>query len=167
MVEIPPRHRQHTAHIFRAASCMEICQDRPRTGRRHGPVIRKPRIVAVVTRQHCQCDALAPAGLAQLLDAVAPVLQPAEAAHQHETALRHRLLDQEIDRKRVPQPPQRGETDRKTGAGGSRRQRREIAVGEGQPEHVSGGQAEIHGVFAVVEPDLAGREQMHCSPSEP
>lgn len=124
-------------------------------------MLTQPRIVALVAGQDREGDAAFAAGDAELLDAIAPIVEPAEAAQQHEAALRRGFLDQEIDRERVLQAPERREPQRQAAVTCRHRQRRKVAVGEGQDEHISRRQGEVDGILAVVEPDLAGREKVH------
>jgi hypothetical protein len=116
-------------HVLGPAAGMEIAEQFGREPGIYRSIFGEPIIDPVVARQHREGNTLFPAGLRQLLDAITPVIQPAEAAHQHETALRDGLLDQQVDRERMPEPPQRGEAHGGFGTGRGSRQRREIAVG--------------------------------------
>ena len=102
--------------MFLDAAGAEIRFQRVAAAGGHGGVVGEPRVRPVVAGQDGQRETLRAGGLVQPLEPVAPIVEPAEAAHEHEARLGGGVLDVEIDRQRVLQPSQRGQTQRKARA---------------------------------------------------
>ena len=97
----------------------------------------------------------------QTLVRIPAVLRELVTAQQHEARASERLLDQQVDRERVLEAPERDQSQVELATRRGRRECRQVAVAEGEDDEVSRRQGEIDGVFAVVESHLAGREKMH------
>ena len=76
---------QQPPHVLGTAAGVEIAQQRARERRRHRAMASQPLILPVVAGQHGESHAVLPAGGGDLLDAVAPAVEPTQAAQQHET----------------------------------------------------------------------------------
>ncbi len=88
-----------------------------------------------------------------LVDAIAPVVEPAEQPDQHPARLGDDPLDIEVDRQRVlelgePREPQRRQGLACRGVGGGRHV--EVAVGEGQDHEVGRALPEIDRAALLV-----------------
>ncbi len=91
----------------------EISLDPPqRFGSQRGRLIQ-PRVLALVTWHDSQRDAARARQRCQFIDPVAPVIDASEQADQHKPGPGQHLLDVKIDRIRMPQRAQVGETQRR------------------------------------------------------
>ena len=125
----------------------------------------EPRIGAVVARQGREQHAALARDVGDALQAVAPVVEPAQAAHDDERALRDHALDIEVDRHRMAQPLEAGEPQRRQRLrvrlpGGG--ERREVAVGEGQHDDLGRRLAEIDGDVGLLQGRKLGRQDVHA-----
>ena len=86
------------------AALAKVCVEKRSLLRRHGGQCAQARVGPIIAGQ---CDELgtgAAACLRHLLKAVAPIVEPAEAADDDEAAFRYNIVDVEIDGHRVTQP---------------------------------------------------------------
>ena len=160
------REAQRLAEILGPALAEEAFEQRQRA-RRHGRHRGEPRIGAVVAGQGREQDAVLARGIGDPLEPVAPVIEAAEAAHDHDLGARHHAVDIEIDRHRMAQPLEAGEPQgrQRPGValpGGG--QRRQVAVGEGQHDHLGRRLAEIDGDVGLLERRKLGGQDVHDQP---
>ncbi len=97
------RERQRIADVVRPAMTEIMVELRHRL-RRHRRKRRQPRIGPVVARQRDEHDALRARHVGDALEPVAPVVEPAERAHDDGARLPDHAVNVEIDRHRMPQP---------------------------------------------------------------
>ena len=120
-------------------------------------------------RHDCQPDAPRPAGGGDFLGPIAPVVEAAEQADHHAFRARNDLVDIQIDRHRMAQPRQAGQTQagpwfRHCLPGGG--QRPQIAVGKRQEHQIGRRLAEILGCLLLVERlGFADQEMQGVRPS--
>ncbi|GJD54513.1 hypothetical protein IFDJLNFL_0385 [Methylobacterium dankookense] len=159
---------QHLPQVL-TASRAEIGVEDGGELRRRG-IGGEPRVRPVVARKDDEAHAVRPRGLGAALDAVAPVIEPAEAADHHQLRPRDHLLDVEIDRERVAQPRQPGEAQSGQGRSLGRRglgDAGEVGIGEGQDDDVPGLLAQIHRRLAFVEGDRIDADEVHAASLNP
>ncbi len=151
-----------------SAAVAERLQPAQRRGRQvRGGV--ETRIGPAVARNDRQRNSLCRRQRADLLDAVAPILDPAEQANQNAARSRQRLLDVEIDRERMGQAAQIGKTQaRQRLPPGAPRcgESAEITVGKRQHDEVRRGLAEILGDRGLLKSMPFPQQDMHASPGQ-
>ena len=121
------------------------------------------RIPAVFPGHDHQQRSAAAGERPQAIGAVRPVPDPSHQADDDEARAGQRLLDIEIDRKRMGELHQIGETQARRPAGprGRRRKGRELAVGRRQEHDLAGRLVEVDGDVAVVDARGVAGEKMH------
>src|SRR4051794_33278748 len=143
---------EKAAHIVDAAS-LEIGFQFVAERLRYGGIGRQARIGPVVARQHRELHPMGAASLGEVLDAIAPVIQTTEAAHEDEVRLYDGLVDIEIDGERMAQATKRSEAEGRSACrkpmGG--RQRSKVTVREGEDDDISRRLLEVCGLPALVE----------------
>ena len=131
---------QELVKIFGAA-VLQIGEEPREVSARQGRCRLEPRILSPVTRDDGERKAVRFCGARHLLDAVAPIIEPAEQAHQHETRMRDHALDIAVDREGMAERRKIGEAQAREaflpGFPGVR-DPREIAVREGEEHHFGG-----------------------------
>ena len=121
------------------------------------------RVRPVVAGQHREPHAVGPGDRGGALDAVAPVVEAAEAADDADPGAGDHRVDVEIDRHRVAQLRHLGEPQRGQARFGRVRagDGRQIRIGEGQEHDLARRLAEIDGRLALVEGDRIEADQVH------
>ena len=138
------RQPDRALHIGRAAVAEAGVQ--PDQGSRgHGGQFRQAWIVEGVAGQHGECDATVPAQRRRFLDAIAPVVQPTQQAHYQAAGAGDDLIQVEVHRHGMAQPPQAGQPQpRRAGHGPpSPGQRTQVRVGETEHHQVGRGLAKV------------------------
>ena len=154
---------QRLAQVLGAALAEELVEPGQRLsgqGRDRG----KPRIGAVVARQGGEEQPLVARHVADALEAVAPIVEPAQAAHDHQLGAGHDAVDIEVDRHRMLELLQAGEPQRRQRLGillPRRSQCRQIAVGKGQHDDIGRRLAKVDGDIGLVEGRKLGRQNVH------
>ena len=157
---------QRLAQIVRASLAKEAIEQ-DEIALRHRGHRSKPRVGAVVARQGGEQDTVVARQVGDALQAVAPVVQAAEAAHDHGFRLGDDALQVKIDRHRMAQPLQTGQSQRRQQPGVSlpgRSKRRQIGVREGEHDDFGRRVAKIDGNVDLVQTRKLGREHVHDQP---
>ena len=154
---------ERAAHVLRAAGGEERIEPRERRAI-DGGQLGEPRVVAAVSREQRQRNALRPRGVSNLFRAIAPIVETAEQPDHDAARARDHLLDIKIDRHRVAEPRKIGEAERRRSfplRGPGSGERAEVAVGKGEKDEIGARLAEIDGVFRLVKSSRLAHQEMH------
>ncbi|WP_323010861.1 hypothetical protein [Paracoccus sp. (in: a-proteobacteria)] len=130
----------------------------------------KAGIIPVIAGQNCERDPTGATEGCERLNAIAPVIKPAETAHHNGLCPGNGLFRIDIHRERMAEFLQAGEAQ-----GGQNIPRppicgcksRQIAVGERQHHHIPGRLGEIDGGLAFIKTDSADGQEVHGRLSQP
>ena len=134
--------------------------------RRNRGQFGEPWIPPAVSRQERQQNVRLHADAGDLLDAVAPVLEPAKETRHDDSRLGDYFVDIDIHRQRMTQPADIGESQggkvravlpARHGRGG------EVGIREGQEHHVRRALAQIDGGIDFVEAMRFAEQKVHGS----
>ncbi len=117
----------------------------------------------MVAGQQRQMDAVRVGDAGELVDAVAPVVEAAEQAHEHEARVGDHALGVDIDRIGVLELREAGEAERqraiaRLGRGGDGA---EVAVGEGEDYDIAGALPEVDGGVRLLERPALRDQEVH------
>jgi hypothetical protein len=154
---------QRLAHVVGAAGLKEAVQQSQRVAG-HGRGALEARIGPAVAGQRREQDAVVACRVGQPLDAVSPVVEPAQATQEDDAGPRGHVVDVEVDRQWVAQPFQAGEPQSRQQVGIAwprHGERGEVAVGERQDDDLSWRMTEVDRLVRLVEARQLCREHMH------
>ena len=146
-----------------AAAVLEVAPQSTERVDRQGRDGIEPRVLPIVARHNRELEFLNARQTSQLLDAIAPIIEAAEKAHQHEPRPGERAFGVKIDRIGMRQPPQASESEGKWAVAvlGRRGDGAEIAVGKGQDDDVAGRLSQIDRAVGDLERTAVADQQVH------
>ncbi|GJE59799.1 hypothetical protein MPOCJGCO_1901 [Methylobacterium trifolii] len=154
---------QHPPEVVGAARS-EIVVQHLHEVRGDGGEGAQARVGPVASRQDGELDAVGAGRRSGALDAVAPIVQAAEAADHDDLRCRDHPVYVEVHRHRVAQARELGETQGRTIRSAGRigvRDPEQVGIGERQEDDVAGLLPEVDGRLALVQGDRVDADQVH------